>query len=530
MSDPQQTEPHAPVVDGYVLREVVGRGRTSTVWRAEAADGAVVAIKHIADPRWGVAHEPAPRRPIEHPHIVRSIETRALADGSRVEVWEYAAGGTLAGVVLARRRLSVGETVTVVTPIAEAVAALHAAGAFHGDISAGNVLLTAKGLPLLGDVTTVGMRGEADRWPMGTPGFIAPEVLDGAGREATSDLYALGALAWFCLTGSVPPETAASMDRDVLETHVGPEFANLIFQAVSAAPAERPAAADFAQAAFEVAPAEPLEVVIGGDPAAAVTRRIRAEAGRDRTSVPVAKDGAIARLLTMLARAGAWRPRLRVGVVRVFPGALRAVLVAVVAILCVGGGLVVATRGLAQPAPVAPGAPSAGVPLAVRAAGNGLLTSPATTKPAAGLAASETAAPQWDSPSARLALVQRLLDQRNRALINRDPTALAVVERAGTAVHRRDTGIVASLLKENLRYAGLRHEVVAVALAPGQRVEGARTTVTVLATIIEHPYQVIGLSGASVTRPGRPAQDLEVTLAYANGAWRIEAIRQAPLH
>ena len=78
---------------------------------------------------------------------------------------DYAPGGSLRQLVGARGRLSVGETVTVLTPIAQVLAYLHGRGFTHGDVSPGNVLFTAHGKPLLADLGVARMVGD----PAGVP-------------------------------------------------------------------------------------------------------------------------------------------------------------------------------------------------------------------------------------------------------------------------------------------------------------------------------------------------------------------------
>ena len=76
-------------------------------------------------------------------------------------IMDYAAGGSLGQLVAGRGRLGPGETVTVLTPIAQALAYLHGQGFTHGDVSPGNVLFTAHGKPLLADLGVARMVADA---------------------------------------------------------------------------------------------------------------------------------------------------------------------------------------------------------------------------------------------------------------------------------------------------------------------------------------------------------------------------------
>ena len=82
-------------------------------------------------------------------HVVRLHETISLPGGRIALVLDLAEGGSLADTVSARGHLSAGETVTVLAPVARAVAGLHATGIVHGDLTPGNVLLDLSGRPVV---------------------------------------------------------------------------------------------------------------------------------------------------------------------------------------------------------------------------------------------------------------------------------------------------------------------------------------------------------------------------------------------
>ena len=83
------------------------------------------------------------------------------------------AGGSLGQVVAQREHLTPGETVTVIAPIARALAGLHDLGVVHGDLSPGNVLLDSTGRPVLADLGFSRLTGEAPGDVHGTDGFFA---------------------------------------------------------------------------------------------------------------------------------------------------------------------------------------------------------------------------------------------------------------------------------------------------------------------------------------------------------------------
>ena len=149
---------------------------------------------------------------LEHSHLLRAHAVVRLpahdSGGSGLGlVLDYAPGGSLATLVGSRGRLGPGETVTVLTPIAQALAYLHGQGFTHGDVAPGNVLFTADGKPLLADLGVARM--VADAAPVaeaGTAGFRDPAPVDAvrAGLQPERDIYSLAALGWYCLTGRAP--------------------------------------------------------------------------------------------------------------------------------------------------------------------------------------------------------------------------------------------------------------------------------------------------------------------------------------
>ena len=120
---------------------------------------------------------------------------------------DYAAGGSLAQLVNCRGALSVGEAVTVLTPLAQVLGYLHGKGFMHSDVAPCNVLFAAHGKPLLADLGISRMVGDAAAtFPAGTDGFVDPAPVDGlrAGLQPERDVYSAAAVGWYCLTGKAP--------------------------------------------------------------------------------------------------------------------------------------------------------------------------------------------------------------------------------------------------------------------------------------------------------------------------------------
>lgn len=144
----------APSVPGYRTRQILGVGSSGEVWSAvEISSGKSVALKLVSvreDDRARVRRECLTARRIDHAHVLRLRSVVEVGPDVLALVLDYAPGGSLAGLVAARGALEPGEVVTVLTPLATALADLHERGLVHGDVSPGNILFAEDGRPLPG--------------------------------------------------------------------------------------------------------------------------------------------------------------------------------------------------------------------------------------------------------------------------------------------------------------------------------------------------------------------------------------------
>ncbi len=123
-----------------------------------------------------------------------------------VVVYDYVPGQTLEEQVTARRRLGAAEAVSLASDICEAASALHSCGIIHRDLSPRNVIVAADGAHLV-DLGIARMRVEGatrDTTSLGTHGFASPEQYGFAQTDARSDVYAIGKLLGYMLTGLQP--------------------------------------------------------------------------------------------------------------------------------------------------------------------------------------------------------------------------------------------------------------------------------------------------------------------------------------
>lgn len=121
-------------------------------------------------------------------------------------VLEYVHGCTLSQLLRTRRALSLGEALEVLLPVVDALSEVHANRYLHGDIKPGNILLDANGQVKLTDFGLSRRDDQVDSGaPMGTPAYVAPEVLDPQVKVgAQADIFALGVMMYRMLAGRLP--------------------------------------------------------------------------------------------------------------------------------------------------------------------------------------------------------------------------------------------------------------------------------------------------------------------------------------
>jgi Tol biopolymer transport system component len=199
----------------YKIEALLGEGGMGQVFRAtDTRLSRAVAIK-ISKERFVSRFENESRSiaAINHPHVCTLHDV-----GPNYLVMELLEGETLAAR-LKRGKLSIGQTIRFGSQIAEAVAVAHAKGIVHRDLKPGNVMLTKSGVKVLDfgiAKSTTDPDLPATGGAMGTPGYIAPELLEGKEADARSDIYALGLVLSEMLTGKrseYPKDLPPALDR-----------------------------------------------------------------------------------------------------------------------------------------------------------------------------------------------------------------------------------------------------------------------------------------------------------------------------
>ncbi|MBM7804877.1 serine/threonine protein kinase [Geodermatophilus bullaregiensis] len=282
-------DPVPPVVPGYRLDRLLGRGGSGEVWRARPrAGGTAVAVKVlVAGDTERQAREAALLGALDHPHLVRLHEVvhqpRRGGPARVALVLDLLEGGSLAALLTRRGRLRPGEVVTALAPVAAALACAHDRGVVHGDLSPGNVVFTAEGRPVLTDLGVARVLGE-DAAGEVTPAYVDPAVARGAAPGPASDVFGVAAAAFHALTG-VPPWNAAGPadtlavaaegelpDLVELAPDAPPELLEVVARGLSPDPHDRGSAAALALDLRHACRPEPVRLPVAGVPDADLAR------------------------------------------------------------------------------------------------------------------------------------------------------------------------------------------------------------------------------------------------------------------
>jgi eukaryotic-like serine/threonine-protein kinase len=201
-------------VGDYELELPLGEGASGIVFAARDDRGTRFALKLLRPELGGDARlrarfvrEERLARDIESPHVAPILEL-AESQGLTYLVLPLYEGGSLAALLRARGAMYSDETAQLAAQLARGLDALHERGIVHRDVKPSNVLLAADGTAALTDFGLARMpdstRLTLDGQVLGTPHYLAPELIEGLEATPASDLYALGCVLYECAVGEPP--------------------------------------------------------------------------------------------------------------------------------------------------------------------------------------------------------------------------------------------------------------------------------------------------------------------------------------
>lgn len=266
----------------YRLLDRIGEGGMGVVYLARDPEQRSVAVKILrpavaGDPnaRRRLAREVETMRRVRSPFVAEVLDTDVTSETPYI-VTRYVPGRTLDEVVTQEGPLSGARLIRLAAGLADALAAIHAAGVVHRDLKPGNVMLMNGdpvvidfGIAQALDSTRLTMTGMF----MGTPGYLSPEVIEGQSSTSFSDVHAWGATVAFAATGR-PPFGSGSYETIFYRivngkpdlTGVPAPMGELLAAALRRDPAQRPAAIQLRSRAAALDPAVllPTAVPAGG--------------------------------------------------------------------------------------------------------------------------------------------------------------------------------------------------------------------------------------------------------------------------
>jgi serine/threonine protein kinase/outer membrane protein assembly factor BamB len=204
------------VFAGHRIEAVAGRGGMGVVYRAtQLALDRTVALKVIAPGlledqtvRNRFVRESKVAASIDHPNVI-PIYYAGEEHGIAYIAMRYVAGDDIRSLVRREGHLEPERAARIAAQIGSALDEAHAAGLVHRDIKPANVLLTSEDHVYLTDfgltkhALSVAGSTKPGHW-VGTLDYVAPEQIRGERVDARADVYALGCLLFYVLTGDVP--------------------------------------------------------------------------------------------------------------------------------------------------------------------------------------------------------------------------------------------------------------------------------------------------------------------------------------
>jgi len=263
----------------YRILALLGRGGMGEVYRAmDLTLGQSVALKFLPEAAAGKQRllerfhgEVRVARLVSHPNVCRVYDIGEI-EGMPFISMEYVDGEDLASLLTRIGRLPADKAVETARKLCAGLAAAHDRGVIHRDLKPHNIMMNKRGEVVIMDFGLAAIASEigGPEARNGTPAYMAPEQLKGAGVTAKSDLYSLGLVLYEICTGKRPfeaqsvqrlmdlQEAAQPASMTSVAADIDPAVEKIIRRCLDPDPAKRPASALSVLAALP-----------GGDPLAA---------------------------------------------------------------------------------------------------------------------------------------------------------------------------------------------------------------------------------------------------------------------
>ncbi len=259
----------------FVLDTRIGAGNYAEIFRAtDTETGELVAVKTLRPEHTSeqqaislFKQEGAAGSVISHRNVVR-IRSHGEEQGTHFIVMELIKGISLRRRMTLAGRLSIHESLRIITAVLRGLEAIHGAGYIHRDIKPQNILIDADGTPKITDFGIMLSPGEARRGggglALGTAAYIAPEQAAGQDIGEQADIYSAGAVLFEMLAGEAPfpgDDPLDVMNRHLFEPprdprtlnpEVSPALAAIVLRALAKEPAARFASAQRMREALEM--------------------------------------------------------------------------------------------------------------------------------------------------------------------------------------------------------------------------------------------------------------------------------------
>ncbi|MGH3168888.1 MAG: serine/threonine-protein kinase, partial [Trebonia sp.] len=198
----------------YRPLEKIGEGGMGVVYLARDAENRTVALKVLGpavtdDPnaRRRLAREVETMRRVRSPNVAEILDADVTGPSPYIAT-RYVPGRALDDIVRKDGPLRGAALERLAAGLASALSAIHAGGVVHRDLKPGNVMMDA-GNPVVIDFGIANISDAATRLTqtgmvMGTPGYLAPEVIEGQPSTGASDVHSWGATVAYAATGRQP--------------------------------------------------------------------------------------------------------------------------------------------------------------------------------------------------------------------------------------------------------------------------------------------------------------------------------------